>query len=188
MKTDAPRRHKFLLVCLIFCGAMLASSHDARALTIGDSNQLGFLWPGIQKKTDNQNEVIYVNHLIGMALGAIDIANGEVYFRSCNGFKFLPAAARVSNGGGRTIDLRVSGLYTYLFATYKGYGAEVWYVGNLNGIITIPFLADGHYQHNLTGWTLLGPRSTGVPDAGPTATLLGAALGVLALTRRFLMR
>jgi hypothetical protein len=177
-----------LLLCMVFCGAMLASSHDARALRIGDSHEVGFLWPGIQKKTDNQNKVIYVNHLIGMALGTIDIANGEVYFRSSHGFKSLPAAARALGGGGRTIDLRVGGLYTYLFATYKGYGAEVWYVGNLNGIITIPFLADGHYRHNLTGWTLFGPRSAGVPDGGLTVTLLGAALGGLALTRRFLMR
>jgi hypothetical protein len=188
MQIEAVLRHKFLLVCMVFCGAMLASSHDARALSIGDSHELGFLWPGIQKKTDNQNKVIYVNHLIGMALGTIDIANGEVYFRSSHGFEFLPAAARASNGGGRTIDLRAGGLYTYLFATYNGYGAEVWYVGNLNGIITIPFLADGHSRHYLTGWTLFGPRSTGVPDAGPTVTLLGAALGGLALTRRFLMR
>jgi hypothetical protein len=188
MKTDTPQRHKFLLVCLVLCGAMLATSHDAKALSIGDSDQLGFLWPGIQSKTWNRNRVVYVNHLIGMALGTIDVANGQVYFRSCQAFEFLPAAAGTSNGGGRTIDLRAGGLYTYLFATYKGYGAEVWYVGNLNGIITIPFLADGHYEHNLTGWTLLGPRSSAVPDAGRTVTLLGAALGGLALTRRFLMR
>lgn len=170
---------------MVSCVATLASRHDARALSIGDSHELGFLWPGIQKKADNQNKVIYVNHLIGMALGTIEIANGEVYFRSSRSFEFLPAAAQALNGGGRTINLRTSGLYTYLFATYSGYGTEVWYVGNLNGIITIPFLATGHY---LTGWTLFGPRSTGVPDGGLTVTLLGAALGVLALARRFLMR
>jgi hypothetical protein len=97
----------------------------------------------------------------------------------------LPTAARALNGGGRTINLRTGGLYTYLFATYDGYGSEVWYVGNLRGIITIPFLAAGHY---LTGWTLFGPRGVGVPDGGITVMLLGVALGVLALARRFLMR
>lgn len=172
---------------MAFCGAMVASSHDAKAfvLGIGDSHQLGFLWPGIQRKTDNQNKTTYVNHLIGMALGAVDVANGEVYFRSNHGFKSLPAAARALNGGGRAINLRTGGLYTYLFATYDGYGSEVWYVGNLSGIITIPFLAAGHY---LTGWTLFGPRGAGVPDGGITVMLLGVALGVLALARRFLMR
>jgi hypothetical protein len=140
---------------------------------------------GVQRKKDNQNKIIYVNHLIGMALGTVDVANGEVYSRSIHGFKSLPAAARIFNGGGRVISLRrTGGLYTYLFATYKGYGTEVWYVGNLNGVITIPFRAAGHY---LTGWTLLGPGSVGVPDGGLTVMLLGVALGVLALARRFLM-
>jgi hypothetical protein len=188
MQTDAVSRHKFFLLCIVFCGAIFASSHDARALTIGDSHELGFIWPGMQKKTDNQNKAIYLNHLIGMALGATDIGNGEVYFRSSQGFESLPAAGRAFSGGGRMINLGAAGLYTYLFATYNGYGTEVWYVGNLNGIITIPFLAAGHYRNYLTGWTLFGPRSIGVPDGGLTATLLGVALGVLAVTRRFLMR
>ena len=121
-------------------------SHDSKAsaLGIGDSRQLGFLWPGIQRKTDNQSKANYVNHLIGMAFGAIDVANGEVYFRSNHGFKSLPSAGSAVNGGGRTLNLRTGGLYTYLFATYDGYGSEVWYVGNLTGRITIPFLAAGH--------------------------------------------
>ncbi len=169
---------------MVFCGAMLASSHDAWALSIGDSHELGFLWPGTQQKT-NQNKIVYVNHLIGMALGTIDVANGEVYSRSNHGFKSLPTAGQAFSGGGRTIRLGASGLYTYLFASYMGYGTEVWYVGNLNGIITIPLLAAGHH---LTGWTLFGPRSVGVPDGGLTVALLGAALAVLALTRRFLIR
>ncbi|HET6888582.1 MAG TPA: hypothetical protein VFH87_11745 [Candidatus Udaeobacter sp.] len=185
MQSNAVSKHNFFLLCMAFCGAMLAPSHDAKAfgLGVGDSHELGFLWPGIQ--TDNQNKAIYVNHLIGMAVGAIDVANGEVYFRSNHHFKSLPTAARALNGGGRTINLRTGGLYTYLFATYDGYGSEVWYVGNLSGIITIPFLAAGRY---LTGWTLFGPRGVGIPDGGITVMLLGVALGVLALARRFLMR
>ncbi|PYK15524.1 MAG: hypothetical protein DME55_13610 [Verrucomicrobia bacterium] len=173
MQSNAVSRDKFLLLCMAFCGAMLAPSHDAKAvaLGVGDSHELGFLWPGIQRKTDNQNKATYVSHLIGMALGAIDVANGEVYPRSNHGFKSLPTAARAINGGGRTINLRTGGLYTYLFATYDAYGSEVWYIGNLSGIITIPFLAAGHY---LTGWTLFGPRGVGVPDGGITVMLLGA--------------
>ena len=166
---------------------MFAPSHHASAfaLGIGDSYELGSIWPGIQKKSSNQDKASYVNHLLGMALGAVDVAGGQVYFRSSHGFKFLPAAAQAHNGGGRTLDLRTPGLYTYLFATYAGYGTEVWYIGNLSGIITIPFLVAGHC---LTGWTLFGPRGVGVPDGGITVMLLGVALGVLALARRFLMR
>jgi len=106
---------------------MLASSHDAKAfaLGMGDSHELGFLWPGIQKKSGDQNRATYLNHLLGMALGAINIANGQVYFRSNHAFESLPAAARARNGGGRMINLGIGGLYKYLFATYNGYGSEV---------------------------------------------------------------
>jgi hypothetical protein len=187
MHSTAVSKHKVLLLCIAFCGAILASSHDAKAfrLGIGDSHELGLLWPGVQKKSGVQNRATYVNHLLGMALGAINIANGEVYFRSNHGFKSLPAATQARNGHSRTISLGTGGLYTYLFATYNGYGSEVWYVGNLSGIITIPFLAGRAY---LAGWTLFGTSSAGVPDGGVTVMLLGVALGVLALARRFLMR
>jgi VPDSG-CTERM motif len=172
---------------MAFWGAILAPSHDARAFAvgIGDSHELGFFWPGIQKKSGDQDRATCVNHLLGRALGAINIANGQVYFRSNHAFESLPAASWLSNGTGRTINLGTGGLYKYLFATYNGYGSEVWYVGNLSGIVTIPFLAG---WHSLTGWTLFGTGSAGVPDGGVTVMLLGMALGVLALARRFLMR
>jgi hypothetical protein len=172
---------------MAFCGAMLAPADDASAfgINIGDSYELASSGPGIQKKSDNQNKVICVNHLIGMTLGTMDIASGEVYSRSNHGFKSLPAAVRARNRGGRTLSLGTGGLYTYLLATYNGYGTEVWYAGNLSGIITIPFLAAGHC---IIGWTLLGPGSIWVPDGGITVMLLGVALGLLALARRFLIR
>jgi hypothetical protein len=185
MGSNAVSKHKFFLLCIAFCWAILASSQEAKALSIGDTHELGFLWPGIQRKTDNQDKVFYVNHLIGMAIGTIDVGRGEVYFRSSHGFKSLPDAAWARNGGGRAVNLGAGGLYTYLFATYSGYGTEVWYVGNLNGIKAIPFLASGH---RLTGWTLFTSAGIGVPDGGLTVMLLGVALGVLALARRFLMR
>ena len=187
MGPNSVSRHKFLLFCVAFFGATLVPSYDASAfgLAIGDSNELGSLWPGIQKKSSNQDKASYVNHLLGMALGAVEVANGQVYFRSNHGFEFLPTAARAHIGGGRTLYLHTAGLYTYLFATYKGYGTEIWYIGSLSGIVTIPFLVSGHH---LTGWTLFGPAGVGVPDGGITVMLLGVALGVLALARRFLMR
>ena len=170
---------------MAFYAASLVWSQDAKALSIGDSHELGFLRPGIQKKTDNQKKALYVNHLIGMALGTVDVARGEVYFRSNHDFRSLPVAAWARDGGGRAIHLGIGGLYTYLFATYSGHGTEVWYVGNLSGLIAIPFLAAGHH---LTGWTLFAAAGIGAPDGGITVMLLGDALGVLASARRFLMR
>ena len=184
MRANGLSRHKFLLLCIAFCGATFAPSYNIKAvgLGIGDSHELGFLWPGIQRKSDRQNAAIYVDRLIGMALGDIAVGNGQVYFRSNNAFNSLPTATRLLNGNGRTIYLRGGGLYTYLFATYSGYGSEVWYIGDMRGVFTIPLIAGGGY---LTGWTLIG---VGVPDGGITVMLLGAALAVLALARRFLMR
>ena len=170
---------------MAFCGAILVSGRDAKALSIGDSHELGLLWPGTQNNTNNQDKALYVNHLIGMALGTVEVSRGEVYFRSSHDFESLPTAAWARDGGGRAINFGTGGLYTYLFATYSGYGTEVWYVGNLSGIIAIPFLASGHH---LTGWTLFTAAGVGVPDGGVTVMLLGVALGVLALARRFLMR
>ena len=166
---------------------MLAPCEDAKALAlgIGDSRELGLLWPGIQKKSTNQDRATYVNQLLGMAAGAINVADGQVYFRVNHVFKSLPTAVWAANGGGRTIDLGCGGLYAYLFATYNGYGSEVWYVGNVSGIIRIPFLAG---SGSLTGWTLFRASTTAVPDGGITVMLLGVALSVLALARRFLMR
>jgi hypothetical protein len=184
MRANGLSRHKFMLLIIAFSCAMLAPSHNTEAFSLGfgDSHELGFLWPGIQRKSDRQNTTIYVNHLIVMALGGIDIGNGQVYFRSNNAFNSLPTATRLLSGTGRTINLRGGGLYTYLFATYARYGSEVWYIGDLRGILTIPFVGGRGY---LTGWTLVG---VGVPDGGITVMLLGVALGVLALARRFLMR
>jgi len=39
---------------------------------------------------------------------------------------------------------------------YDGYGSEVWYVGNLSGIIAIPPLGGGGC--GFTEWTLFWPR------------------------------
>src|SRR5262245_41487551 len=99
MQSNAVSRHKFLLFCMAFCGVTLALSHNTRAIAlgIGDSHELGSLWPGVQKKTDNQDKALSVNHLIGMALGAIEVSRGEVYFRSSHDFESLPAAAGAHN-------------------------------------------------------------------------------------------
>src|SRR5947207_15237354 len=167
-----------------FCAVMLAFSTNARALTIGDNQELGFVEFGIRSGDDFRT--IYVNHLIGMALGTSDMADGQTYFRSNNDFGPLPQPAVLAlNGTGTTIDLGTN-LYSYLFAKYDGpnYGSEVWYVGNLSGIITIP--ATGG-KYGLSGWTLFGPGGGNhTPDSGTTAALLGLALtGLAGLRAKF---
>ena len=176
---------KFALLCTVVLGAMLAFSNNAKALTIGDAHELGFVNFGIP--SGDADRLTYVNHLIGMALGTSDKADGQTYFRSNHSFGQLPQAVLAGhvNGTSTTINLG-SGLYTYLFAKYDGpnYGSEVWYVGDLSGIITIPATAGGY---GLSGWTLFGPGVPGVPDGGTTAMLLGAALSVLGVARRYIM-
>jgi hypothetical protein len=169
-----------LALCMATCAAFLAFGHNASALSVGDSHELGFLWPGAQ--IGNQNNVTYVNHLLGMALGAIEVANNQIYFRSNNTFGSLPAAVWALNGSGTTINLGAGGVYTYLFASYSGLGAEVWYIGDLHGVITIPGIFN---LCGLTKWTLFGPTGVGVPDGGTTAILLGIALGTLGICRHF---
>jgi hypothetical protein len=185
MKINKSSTTKLALLCTALVGAMLAFSDNAKALTIGDTHELGFVNFGIP--SGDADRLIYVNHLIGMTLGTSDKADGQTYFRSNNAFSPLPQAVLAGhvNGTGTSINLG-SGLYTYLFAKYDGpnYGSEVWYVGNLSGIITIPATAGGY---GLSGWTLFGPGVPGVPDGGTTAMLLGAALSVLGVARRYIM-
>src|SRR5437868_13108110 len=126
MKSIAPR--KFALLSAIFCAVMLAFAHNASALSIGDTHELGYVWPGVPS-----GNALYVNHLIRMALGTIEAANGQIYHRSTNVLGSLPTAIVDHSGTVTTINLGNGGLYTYLFATYAGglLGSEVWYVGNL---------------------------------------------------------
>jgi hypothetical protein len=184
MKINKSSTTKLALFSIALFGALLAFSNNAKALTIGDGNELGFVNFGIP--SGDSDRLTYVNHLVGMMAGTSDKADGQTYFRSNNAFSPLPQAVLggLVDGTSTTINLG-TGLYTYLFAKYDGpnYGSEVWYVGNLNGIITIPATAGGY---GLSGWTLFGPGVPGVPDGGTTAMLLGAALSVLGVARRYL--
>ena len=188
--------NKFGLVSVAVCALMLGLGHNASAtphamppsisLAIGDGHELGFVNFGIP--SGDADRLNYVNHLIGMALGSQDDAFGQHFTRSNNAFGQLPQAVLAGhvNGTSTSINLGAGGLYTYLFAKYDGpnYGSEVWYVGDLSGIIEIPATAGGY---GLSGWTLFGTGVPGVPDGGITAMLLGTALGALGLARRFLL-
>jgi hypothetical protein len=114
-----------------------------------------------------------------MALGSSDTFSGQDFTRSNNDFG--PLADAVFDHNGTSLSIDVTG-FDYLFAKYDGpnYGSEVWYVGDLSGFITIP--AKGG-KYGLSGWTLFTGSGDNVPDAGATASLLGAALMGLAFLR-----
>jgi hypothetical protein len=169
------------IACAGFMG--LAPKVSATTLAIGDSRELGFVQYGIP--SGDSDRTLYVNHLIGMTPGTSNTADGQLYTRSTNLFGSLPAAVFDHNGTGTSVDLGTTGGFTYLFAKYDGpnYGSEVWYVGGLTGIITIP--ADtGGGQNGLSGWTLYGGEGTQVPDGGSTIAFLGVALAGAELLRR----
>jgi hypothetical protein len=192
MKINIVPTQKLALLSAAVCAVMLALSHNASALAIGDSQELGFVDPGLP--TGDANRTLFVNTMIGLAVGpptssthVIIGPHDNLVIRSNNNFGSLPTAIFDHNGSDTTIDLGAQGTFTYLFAKYDGpnFGAEVWYVGNLSGMITIPDTGGGF---RLSGWTLFTGDGVGVPDGGATVMLLGAALGVLGAARRFLMR
>ena len=165
------------LIALTVACASLGFASQVSALVIGDSHELGFVNYGIP--SGDQDRENYVNHLIDMALGSQDDALGQHFTRSNNNFG--PLADAVFDNNGTSLSIDVTG-FDYLFAKYDGpnYGAEVWYVGDLSGVITIP--AKGG-KYGLSGWTLFTGSPNNVPDAGGTVSLLGAALMGLALLR-----
>ena len=191
MKMNIVPTQKLALLSAVVCAGMLALSHNASALAIGDSQELGFVDPGLP--TGDANRTLFVNTMIGLAVGpptssthVIIGPHDNLVIRSNNNFASLPTAIFAQNGTGTTIDLGAQGTFTYLFAKYDGpnFGAEVWYVGNLSGIVTIPAL--GPSGHALSLWKLFPPGGQ-VPDGGATVMLLGAALGALGIARRYIM-
>jgi hypothetical protein len=172
---------KRLLALMVAC-ASLGFASQANALVIGDAHELGFVNFGIP--SGDADRTLYVNHLIDQALGTTEVADGQTYTRSNNNFG--PLADAVFDHNGTSLSIDVTG-FDYLFAKYDGpnYGSEVWYVGDLSGVITIP--ATGG-KYGLSGWTLFTGSGNNVPDAGATVSLLGAALMGLALLRARLQK
>ena len=203
MKLNILPTNKLALLSAALFAVTLAFSHNASAtphplpptvanLTFGDGNDLGQVLNGIP--SGDAARTAYVNHLIDMAPGTSDSFSGQDFNRSLAnpgpGFPNYPDAVFALNGTSTSIDLGDGTLYSYLFAKYDGpnAGYEVWYVGNLSGIITIPGFGLAGQHYGLSGWTLFGPGGTpGVPDGGTTVMLLGAALGALGMARRYIM-
>ena len=200
MKTNGILKGKFVMLLGIGCAVLLASTRDANAnriplppsinLTIGDQHELGQVQPPTPEGDADITQ--YVNFMIGLSLGGsghvIIGPHNILVTRSMNNFGSLPGPATLAlRGTGTMINLGTQGTYSYLFAHYGGPGggfAEVWYVGDLSGTISIPAAGLGH---GLSGWALFTAPGGAVPDGGTTVMLLGAALGALGMVRRFLI-
>jgi hypothetical protein len=200
MKLQMIPTNKLALVSAAICAMMFASGHQAQAtrrplplsvssLAIGDQHELGIVVHGIPE--GDQDITQYVNAMIGLSLGGsthvIIGPHDNLVTRSMNDFGPLPGPATLAlRGTGTAIDLGAQGTYDYLFAHYGGPGGgtvEVWFVGNLSGVVNIPQIGFGH---GLSGWALFTAPGVGVPDGGATVMLLGVALGALGMARRFL--
>jgi len=208
MKIKIVPSNKLALLSVAFCAAMLAFSHNASAnriaggvniattaLTFNDVHVVGTITPG--DPANPANVAPYINFMIGLATGHSGTFHDpnpphatQSITRSTNLFASLPNALvpGAVSGTGTSINLGAGGVYSYLFAKYDGQRdiSQVWYVGNLSGMLTIPL--DGPLGHALSGWILFPPGGGGqVPDGGTTVMLLGAALGALGIARRYLM-
>jgi len=184
---------KFGMFAAAFCTVLLAFSHHAAALTIGDASTLGYVFLGIP--SGDSERLSYVNHLAGMAPGTLDSFSGQIFIRTLNnpgpGFPNYPNAAPPAlSGSGTIIKLgTTAGISDYLFAKYDGpnQGSVVWFVGDLSGNVTIPGSWTGL---GLSRWTLFKEEGGGgnVPDSSSTVMLLGTALTGLGAVRRYLKR
>jgi VPDSG-CTERM motif len=192
------RSRKCALLLALGCAVLLTCTTHAKAtpipmppinLSIGDAHELGQVNPAIPEGDADITQ--YVNFMIGLSLGGsghvIIGPHDNVVTRSMNDFGplFSPAALAL-RGTGNMIDLGTQGTYGYLFAHYGGPNggfAEVWYIADSSGTITIPATAGGN---GLSGWALFTAGNGSVPDGGATVMLLGAALGALGIVQRLM--
>lgn len=197
MKIGAFSRGKLTLLLTAFWAVILASTDNAKAigyplpsinLAGGDRHELGQVLPGILAGDAARQQ--YVNFMIGVSLGDPGhvIINGQdsLVTRSNNDFGPFPGPARfVLTGEGMTVNLGTQGAYGYLLAKYDGPNAvsQVWYVGDLTGTIIIPAIPG----EPCPSWALLGPTPVSVPDGGATVIMLGTALCILGVVRRYLL-
>ena len=201
MKTNLFLYRKIALLAAFVCAAVvLAPSYEAKAnrisvlsgvaLSVGNQQELGTVAHGMPE--GDQFITQYVNAMIGLPLGgSTHVINGphdNLVTRSMKDFGPLPGPAALALRSTSTMIDLGQGTYDYLFAHYGGPGGgtvEVWFVGDLSGIINIPKIAFGH---GLSGWALFTAGGVAVPDGGATVMLLGAALAVLGLTGRLCVR
>ena len=97
MKLNIIPTPKIAMLCAAFCAALFAFNQNAHALTIGDNHQLGVI--NHRERPATLSDPLFVNHLIGMALGGSDTFNGESFTRSMNNFGPLPTVLAIGSNG-----------------------------------------------------------------------------------------
>ena len=129
---------------LIFIAALSGLfATQANALTIGDSNYIGQVVDGIP--SGPVDEAGYINSLLALAPGAEATTCGD---ETCDrigssldtdGFVDAVADGSAKNESGASTGIDVTD-WTYLIAKYDAAaaGSLVWYVGDLNEIVSIP--------------------------------------------------
>jgi hypothetical protein len=190
MKINIIPANKLAMLSAVVCAVTLAFTNNASAdADLGffpDPHVVGTITPGAP--ADPADVASYINFMIALAPGGSGTFSGQDITRSTNLFASLPTASATGavSGTGTTIDLNALGTFTYLFAKYDGQNdlSQVWFIGDLTGVITIP--ADGPLGYGLSGWILFNPIAPPVPDGGITVMLLGTALGALGMVRRYL--
>ncbi len=170
---------------LAFVGA---SQVSAIALNFGDSRDLGLIDPN--HPADPTSSAGFVDILLSQAAPSGPTVIGDnTYTRTSNdplGFGNYPAAVfGVDLGSSTTISLG-SG-YLYLLGKYDGpnFGSEVWYVGGLTGVITIPATGGGYGLSHV--YLFNGSGGVGLPDGGSTLAMLGIAISGLGFLKRKLL-
>jgi hypothetical protein len=167
---------------------------SARALSFGDANSLGSIVPGVPDSDTPQ--VALLNVLVDLAAGNDQVFN--VFDGPHDPYTFdrtgnhqpgtsLDDATTVGavkdDTGVNSIDLGDG--YLYLLAKYGGGGDVpgaggnsfyVWYIGGMDGTITVP-------SQGLSHISLYNP-GTSVPDSGMTALLVGLGLVFLSVLAR----
>jgi hypothetical protein len=190
---------------------LLTNSASATAMSVGTIiNNIGGQFGG-----QDVRDAYMVNNLRTLALGAYSsgFPDGQEYHRTATNFGVLPAATIVgavnASGGGLSasggiVSLTLGTTFQYLVVAYDGPngGVIVYNISSLAAGTVIelaqfarPSGADGAQiliqdtgQYGMTGWTLLNPGQTTVPEGGATVMLLGASLGALAIGRRVLRK
>jgi len=175
-----------LCLCIGLATAWLGLVPHASALLIGDDHDLGLIDKNFP--ADPYSSQGFIDTLLDQPLGSGPTTiGGNTYTRTTNdplSGAYPDAVFAVDLGATTTIDL--SGGYLYLLAKYDGpnWGSEIWYVGDLNGTITIPQFPVNQ-QYGVSHVYLFNGPARNVPDSGTTLMLLAAGLGGLMLLRRF---
>ena len=99
-------------------------------------------------------------------------------------FQYLVVAYDGPNGG--VIVYNIASLVAGTVIELARYAEPFAGGTGMDGVVPQELRVSERYQ--MTGWTLLNPTQTTVPEGGATLMLLGASLGALAMGRRILLK